>query len=439
MRLPLPVLAVFGLVFCAELGHAMLYPLVPGLAREFALSPTQAGALLSAATLATLVAAVPAGLLAERIGGLRVSIGAGALLATAAALQAVAGGFPAFLAGRVLYGLAFAAVWTAGVTLLATPSGARSAVGGTVTVGGMAHLVGPPLSGVLSDTVGRALPFCLLAGAAVVVTVVLSRTAAPAAGADAQPGLRAAARAAGSEPVLRSAIVLIAMIGTFTGMVPLVVPLLLDRDGFSSAEIGAVFAAGSLIWVLASALAVRAGSRAVTVGVAGTGLVLLAGAALMPVLVLATPCLIAFVVLRAGIQAPLSTINYALGADGARSAGVAIGAAMGLLNLVWAACAATAPLVAGALVAGAGGPRSVFLLLALACAAAGLWIRFSRSGADDAPAAPARTASRAARRGPTGPARAASPSRRAARRSVLRSRASRSCPPTGPGRTRSAG
>ena len=38
---------------------------------------------------------------------------------------------------------------------------------------------------------------------------------------------------------------------------------------------------------------------------------LLGAAALMPVLALATPCLIAFVVLRAGIQAPLSTINYA--------------------------------------------------------------------------------------------------------------------------------
>ena len=176
--------------------------------------------------------------------------------------------------------------------------------------------------------------------------------------------------------MLRSALVLIGLVGTLTGMVPLVVPLLLDRDGFSSGEIGAVFAAGSLIWVLASALAVRAGARAVTVGVAGTGLMLLAAVALLPAIALATPCVVAFVVLRAGVQAPLSTINYALGADGARSAGVAIGAAMGLLNLVWAACASMAPLVAGALIAGEGGPRSVFLLVALICAAAGLWMSF---------------------------------------------------------------
>jgi MFS family permease len=112
----------------------------------------------------------------------------------------------------------------------------------------------------------------------------------------------------------------------------------------------------------------------VTVGVAGTGLGLLGAAALLPVLALATPFLVAFVVLRAAIQAPLSTINYDLGARGARSAGVAIGAAMGMLNLVWALAAATSPLVTGALVDTAGA-RWVFLALAVTAAAAGLWMR----------------------------------------------------------------
>ena len=50
----------------------------------------------------------------------------------------------------------------------------------------------------------------------------------------------------------------------------------------------------------------------------------------------------------------------------------------------------------------------------------------------------ATTASRAARRGPTGRPRAGFPSRRAARRSASSRRARRSCPPTGPARTRAA-
>ena len=51
------------------------------------------------ATLATLAAAVPAGLAAERWGALRVSLAAGALIAVSAAVQATAAGFGPFLAG----------------------------------------------------------------------------------------------------------------------------------------------------------------------------------------------------------------------------------------------------------------------------------------------------------------------------------------------------
>jgi predicted MFS family arabinose efflux permease len=370
----LRVFAICGLVFCVELGQAMLTPLLPEIGRAFALGPAETGVVLSLATFATLAAAVPAGLLAERIGALRVSLAAGVLIAVAAAVQALAPDFPTFLAGRVLFGIGFAAIWTAGVTLLAGPDAPRWAVGATIAAGGLAHLVGPPLSGVLSDAVGRSVPFWLLAGCATAVTLLVAGASAGAPEPAPAQGLRAVARAAGRDPALRSATVLIALVGVLTGLVPLVVPLLLDREGFSSGEIGAVFAVGSLIWVAASGLAVRAGARAVTIGVAATGLVLLAAASLVPVVALATPFLMAFVVLRAGIQAPLSTITYDLGALGARNAGVAIGTAMGMLNLVWAAGATAAPLVGGAVLAGAGA-RWVFVLLALACAVAGLSMR----------------------------------------------------------------
>ena len=370
----LRVFAICGLVFCVELGQSMLTPLLPEIGRAFALGPAQTGLVLSLAMFATLAAAVPAGLLAERIGALRVSLAAGALIALAAAVQALATDFPTFLAGRALFGIGFAAIWTAGITLLAGPDAPRWAVGATIAAGGLAHLVGPPLSGVLSDAVGRAVPFWLLAVCAAGVTALAAGASAGAPEPVPAHGLRAVARAAGRDPALRSATVLIALVGVLSGLVPLVVPLLLDREGFSSGEIGAVFAVGSLIWVAASALAVRAGARAVTIGVAATGLVLLAAASLVPVVALATPFLMVFVVLRAGIQAPLSTITYDLGALGARNAGVAIGTAMGMLNLVWAAGATAAPLVGGAVLAGAGA-RWVFVLLALACAVAGLSMR----------------------------------------------------------------
>jgi MFS family permease len=373
------VLAIYGLVLFCELGQSMLVPLVPELAREFALSGAQAGALLSAGTLATLVAAVPAGLLAERFGALRISLVAGALICAAAVLQAVAGDVATFVAGRVLFGLGFAAIWTAGVTLLTGPCAPRGASAGAIAVGGVAHLAGPLLAGVLSEAGSRALPFWLMAAGAGTVTLLALPAGARCPDGVSTPGLRAAARAVGREPDLRGAVVLIGFIGALSGLVPLVVPLLLDREGLSGGEIGAVFAAGSLIWVVASAVATRASARVTSVGVAGAGLVLIAAAALLPAVALATPFLIGFVLLRAAVQAPLSAMNYGLGAGGARRAGVALGAAVGLLNVVWAAAATATPLLAGALLDGLG-PRWVFAALALACAAAGFRMLRPRAG-----------------------------------------------------------
>jgi hypothetical protein len=50
--------------------------------------------------------------------------------------------------------------------------------------------------------------------------------------------LGAVAHAARRDPALRTATVLIALVGVLTGLVPLVVPLLLDREGFSSGVAG---------------------------------------------------------------------------------------------------------------------------------------------------------------------------------------------------------
>jgi MFS transporter, DHA1 family, purine base/nucleoside efflux pump len=352
----------------------MLAPLLPELGRAYGLGPAETGVVVSVATFATLAAAIPAGLVAVRIGSLPVLLAAGMLIAIGAALQALATNYPTFLSGRLVFGIGLAAIWTAGVALLSGADTPRSAVGATMAAGGLAHLVGPPLSGVLSDAVDRALPFWLLAAGATAVTVLA--VGARGGNQERAPGLglRAVARAASRETTLRSGTVLIALVGVLTGLVPLVVPLQLDRAGFSSGGIGAVFAVSSLVWVAASAFTVRAGARAVTIAAAAGGLAFLAAASLMPVVSAAGPCVVAFVVVRAGIQAPLATISYQLGAHGARAAGVGIGTVIGLLNVVWAAGATAAPLLGGALLAYASASW-VFVLLALACAAGALALR----------------------------------------------------------------
>jgi predicted MFS family arabinose efflux permease len=370
MKLPASALLVYALVFCTELGQSMLLPLLPGFADQFALSDARSGAVLAASTLATVAAAVPAGMLCARRGARFVCVLAGVLITISAVVHAVAPSFEVLLAGRVIFGVAFAAVWTAGTTLVADSAGHR-ALGISIVVGGLAHLAGPPVAGVLADATGRGLPFALMAAGAALVTTGLAL--APAA--DIRGGgaaeLRAAARATTREPVLRSAVLLIALVGTLTGVVGLVVPLLLDREGLTPTEIGGVFALGSALWVASSLAAVRAGTRAVSAGVAGVGAVLIGIAALMPAFTSAAPYVIGFVVLRALLQAPLSTINYPLGEQGARAAGVATGTVMGLLNLVWGACAAAAPVLTGVLLE-ATGAQLVFVTLAALCAVVGV-------------------------------------------------------------------
>ena len=370
MKLPPSALLVYALVFCTELGQSMLFPLLPGFADQFALSDARTGAVLAASTLATVAAALPAGVLCARRGARFVCVLAGALIAVSAVVQALAPSFEVLLAGRVIFGVAFAAVWTAGTTLVADSAGHR-ALGISIVVGGLAHLAGPPVAGLLADGFGRALPFALMAGGAAVVTAALALVPAP----DVRDGggaeLRAAARATLHVPVLRSAMLLIALVGTLTGVVGLVVPLLLDREGLSPTEIGGVFALGSVLWVASSLAAVRAGTRAVSAGVAGVGAVLIGIVALMPAFTSAAPFVIGFVVLRALLQAPLSTINYPLGEQGARAAGVATGTVMGLMNLVWGACAAAAPVLTGVLLE-ATGAQLVFVTLAALCALAGV-------------------------------------------------------------------
>jgi hypothetical protein len=172
-----------------------------------------------------------------------------------------------------------------------------------------------------------------------------------------------------------------------TGLVPLVAPLVLDRAGFSSSGIGAVFALSSVVWVAASLLLARAGARAMTMGGAAAGLALLAVASSMPVLTLAAPCIVGFLMLRAAVQAPLNTMSYDLAARGARSSHVASATAIGFLNVVWAAAATATPLLAGVLLSGAG-PRWVFVLLASACAvtALAMWRAAATGDALPAPA-----------------------------------------------------
>lgn len=370
-----PVLLIYALLFVNEILQASILPLLPSFTADFALSKVETGAILSMTTFATVVVAVPVGLLADRVGPRVLTIAAGSLLVVSPLIQAFAGDFGTFLAGRGLFGIAYGTVWTAGLACISDSTSARraSALGGTVTVGGMAYLAGPPFAGFTAEHFGIETPFIVISIAAVAVTAALVLTPSRRPAEQGHPGLFPALRAVREAHLVRGAIVLIALLGSVMGVIHLLVPLRLSENGLSAGEIGAAFSASSAVWIVVSALVARLGERAARLSVAGVGALLLGSAFLLPLATVSTAAVVAFLLLRSGFGAPLSTISYPLSAAGARAVAIGGGTVIGLMNVSWGAAAVLSPLVAGALAQGAGERWTYGAVLAL-CFAVGTWI-----------------------------------------------------------------
>ena len=108
---------MYALVFLDEIALLGLVPLLPGYTRAYDLSTTAAGALLSAAPLAIVIASIPAGRLSDRLGSRRVTLAAGVLIVLSTAGMAAAPGFAVLLLARAAFGLASGTIWSAGPRL----------------------------------------------------------------------------------------------------------------------------------------------------------------------------------------------------------------------------------------------------------------------------------------------------------------------------------
>ena len=369
------MLIVYALVFVTELCQSAIVPLLPTFSRDLELSEVETGAVLAATTVATVLVSVPIGLAADRVGPHRLTAAAAAVIGAAAVMQAHASSFWMLLGARAVFGLAFATVWTAGLSLIASATSRRraGALGGTIAVGGAAHFVGPLASGFLADQAGIALPFLVIAGAAVITAVLLAVSTAPDVPRLRRDPIRSALAAARRHHELKTAIIVMALLGVVAGLVPLLVPALLDENGLSAGQIGAVFSAGAAVWILASSAAARNARRAVRTAVAGAGVLALGLVLVLPALSVATAAIAAFIILRAATQAPVSAISYPLADAAARVSGIGSGTVIGLTNLVWAGAATLTPVLGGALVDGLGA-RATFALAGVAIALGGAWI-----------------------------------------------------------------
>src|SRR5919197_1093069 len=119
--------AVYGLILLETLVWVALVPLAPTFARELSLSKVETGAILAAASFATLVVAFPIGVLADRVGARALTLGSAGLFTASCVGQGLAGDFWSLIVSRAAFGVALGVTWTAGVAWLADDAEAARA------------------------------------------------------------------------------------------------------------------------------------------------------------------------------------------------------------------------------------------------------------------------------------------------------------------------
>jgi MFS family permease len=363
-------LLMYGLILTSAAAQFALVPVMPVYAHRLGLSGFQQGLVLGATGLATLALSVPAGALSDRFGARRITLAAGLLMAAATFGQTLAGSFAALLAARLAFGAGYGVVWTAGLCWLAAAADGPRALGGSVASAGVGGVAGPAVSGALTEHLGLAVPLLAAGAAFAVITAGLAALRVP-------PGLTAPRRkadatslraTAGDRNVIGAAAAVITA-GLSTGACALLVPAELHLAGASSGRIGLAFGAAGILFAVGSALTTAVGRRAVNLPVTCAGMLALTAALTLGVLSAAPLTLIVMLCAATAARSVLWTVSYPLAAEAAGRRGIGLGAAVGLLNGVWAATAVLGPLGAGLAAQHLGG-RAAFGLTEAACAAA---------------------------------------------------------------------
>lgn len=338
------LLLVGVIVLVDTMLYAALAPLLPALEDEFLLSKSEAGVLVAAYPVGTLLGALPGGWLASRYGP-RATVVSGLLTMTlAGSVFAVAQSAVVLDLARFAQGIGGALTWTAGLAWLgiAIPRERRGEAIGVAIGAAVFGAQFGPVVGVAAETLGRAPAFLAVAALGLGLAVAARAEPRPVAAGDVTTQARA---------LLRDRTFLAAAWLTFApslafGAEEVLVPLRLDELGASALGIGAAFLVAALAEAVVSPLAGRFTDRRGTLPIVRGAM--LAGGVLVGVfwvpeqaLILAA-LVVAFAVVAGMLMTPagklVSLRSEALGVDQAWafafnnvgwSAGVGLGAAAG--------------------------------------------------------------------------------------------------------------
>jgi MFS family permease len=324
-----------AMVFLDVAFFAAIAPLLPTYVDELGLSKAAAGILSASYAAGTLVAALPAGLVASRAGARRTTIFGLVLLGFASFAFGLFHDIVLLDSARFVQGCAGALIWSGALTWLITeaPEERRGAVIGTALGTAVAGALLGPALGALAVSIGTEPVF----GAVLVVALGLAWVAArtPDVGIPERQSLRDVGRALRSRPVVDAAL-FVGVPSVMFGAFEVLVPLRIDALGGGNGVIAGGFIAGAAVEAslapISGRLADRVGSRipyVVGLGICAVTMVILGVAALIGVM------LVAMVVTSVGAGlcfAPAMTLV----SDTAETAGLHQGFAAGLSNMAWA-------------------------------------------------------------------------------------------------------
>jgi MFS family permease len=358
-----------AMVFFDVTFYAAIAPLLPGYVAEFGLSKAEAGVLSAAYAAGTLVASLPAGLIATRFGPRRSAVGGLLLLGLSSLAFGFAGDITLLDSARFIQGVAGALIWCGAMTWLITaaPDEKRGSVIGTVLGTAVAGALLGPALGAIAAEVGTEPVF----GSVLVITLALASFASrlPEVRAPEEQGLREVAATIFSSTVL-IATGFVAVPSLMFGAIEVLVPLRIAALGGGHTAIAAGFIAGAALEAALAPLAGRYSDRVGRRTPYVAGLTICASAMVAIAIAETLGVILAGLIvtsLGAGICfAPALTML----SEAAESSRLHQGFASGLSNMAWAAGQVVGGIAGGGLASITGYALPSFTVAALLLATA---------------------------------------------------------------------
>jgi MFS family permease len=254
------LLLASAMVFIDVAFFSAIAPLLPDYVDDLGLTKAEAGVLSASYAAGTLLASLPAGLIASSVGPRRTVIGGLLLLG----VTSVAFGFAEQIylldAARFIQGVAGALIWSGALTWLVTTADEdrRGQVIGTALGTAVAGALLGPALGALAGTIGTEVVF----SSVLVLTLVLAAIASrfPEAEVSERQDLGAVKAAMLTLPIL-NAVIFVAVPSLMFGAIEVLVPLRIDALGGGHGLIAGGFIAGAALEAVLAPIAGRYSDR----------------------------------------------------------------------------------------------------------------------------------------------------------------------------------